>query len=123
MGSGFNGSLVPTTQLSVCSYTFNCLKILCNQAQSPKYLSTIFVLCYPFRIAQNIFWRLHKHGFLMEDTVEQLHCEKCQRFLADRFVEGICPQCSYPEARGDQCDKCGRLINAVELRVSWKEAC
>ncbi|XP_038553437.1 methionine--tRNA ligase, cytoplasmic isoform X2 [Micropterus salmoides] len=74
-------------------------------------------------IAQNIFWRLHKHGFLMEDTVEQLHCEKCQRFLADRFVEGICPQCSYPEARGDQCDKCGRLINAVELREPQCKVC
>lgn len=69
------------------------------------------------RIAQDIFWRLHKHDFLVEDTVEQLRCENCQRFLADRFVEGTCPYCSYPEARGDQCDKCGRLINAVELRV------
>uniref|UniRef100_G3NT96 Methionine--tRNA ligase, cytoplasmic n=1 Tax=Gasterosteus aculeatus aculeatus TaxID=481459 RepID=G3NT96_GASAC len=65
-------------------------------------------------IAQNIFWKVHQHGFLLEDTVEQLRCENCKRFLADRFVEGICPHCSYPEARGDQCDKCGRLINAVE---------
>lgn len=69
------------------------------------------------RIAQNIFWRLHERGFLIEDTVEQLRCETCQRFLADRFVEGVCPFCRYPEARGDQCDKCGRLINAVELKV------
>lgn len=69
------------------------------------------------RIAQDIFWRLHERGFLLEDTVEQLRCESCQRFLADRFVEGVCPHCRYPEARGDQCDKCGRLINAVELRV------
>lgn len=75
------------------------------------------VLCPLGRIAQDIFWRLHKHGFLVEDTVEQLRCENCQRFLADRFVEGTCPFCSYPEARGDQCDKCGRLINAVELKV------
>uniref|UniRef100_A0A7N9AVW0 Methionine--tRNA ligase, cytoplasmic n=1 Tax=Mastacembelus armatus TaxID=205130 RepID=A0A7N9AVW0_9TELE len=65
-------------------------------------------------IAQDIFWRLHKNEFLVEDTVDQLRCEACQRFLADRFVEGICPYCRYPEARGDQCDKCGRLINAVE---------
>uniref|UniRef100_A0A4W5KHA7 Methionine--tRNA ligase, cytoplasmic n=1 Tax=Hucho hucho TaxID=62062 RepID=A0A4W5KHA7_9TELE len=68
-------------------------------------------------IAQNIFWRLHERGFLLEDVVEQLRCEACQRFLADRFVEGTCPFCSYPEARGDQCDKCGKLINAVELRL------
>ncbi|XP_062261395.1 methionine--tRNA ligase, cytoplasmic isoform X2 [Platichthys flesus] len=74
-------------------------------------------------IAQDIFWRLHKNGFMLEDTVEQLRCEKCQRFLADRFVEGICPHCSYPEARGDQCDKCGRLINAVELGEPQCKVC
>ncbi|XP_036955606.1 methionine--tRNA ligase, cytoplasmic [Acanthopagrus latus] len=74
-------------------------------------------------IAQDIFWRLHKHDFLVEDTVEQLRCESCQRFLADRFVEGICPHCTYPEARGDQCDKCGRLINAVELREPQCKVC
>ena len=39
------------------------------------------------------------------------------RFLADRFVEGTCPLCGYCDARGDQCDKCGRLINAVDLKV------
>ncbi|XP_041835884.1 methionine--tRNA ligase, cytoplasmic isoform X2 [Melanotaenia boesemani] len=74
-------------------------------------------------IAQDIFWRLHKNGYLVEDTVEQLRCENCQRFLADRFVEGTCPHCSYPEARGDQCDKCGRLINAVELREPQCKVC
>lgn len=75
-------------------------------------------LCFP-RIAQDIFQRLLARGFLLQDTVEQLQCEGCQRFLADRFVEGICPFCSYEEARGDQCDKCGKLINAVELKVGW----
>lgn len=74
-------------------------------------------------IAQDIFWRLHKHDFLVEDTVEQLRCESCQRFLADRFVEGICPFCNYPEARGDQCDKCGRLINAAELKEPQCKVC
>ncbi|XP_050968662.1 methionine--tRNA ligase, cytoplasmic isoform X2 [Labeo rohita] len=74
-------------------------------------------------IAQDIFWRLHERDFLLEDTVEQLRCESCQRFLADRFVEGECPHCRYPEARGDQCDKCGRLINAVELRNPQCKVC
>ncbi|NP_956370.2 methionine--tRNA ligase, cytoplasmic [Danio rerio] len=74
-------------------------------------------------IAQDIFWRLHERGFLLEDTVEQLRCEGCQRFLADRFVEGECPHCRYPEARGDQCDKCGRLINAVELKNPQCKVC
>lgn len=54
---------------------------------------------------------------MLEDTVEQLRCERCARFLADRFVEGVCPFCGYEEARGDQCDKCGKLINAIELKV------
>ncbi|XP_061894086.1 methionine--tRNA ligase, cytoplasmic isoform X1 [Entelurus aequoreus] len=74
-------------------------------------------------ISQNIFWRLHENGFLLEDTVEQLRCESCQRFLADRFVEGTCPHCNYPDARGDQCDKCGRLINAVELKAPHCKVC
>lgn len=51
----------------------------------------------------------------MNETVDQLHCETCDRFLADRFVEGTCPDCKYEDARGDQCDGCGHLMNAVEL--------
>ncbi|XP_060596345.1 methionine--tRNA ligase, cytoplasmic-like [Ruditapes philippinarum] len=66
-------------------------------------------------IAQDIFWQLHKKGFICKDSVEQLHCKNCDRFLADRFVEGICPLCSFEDARGDQCDACGKLINATEL--------
>uniref|UniRef100_UPI00358F6303 methionine--tRNA ligase, cytoplasmic n=1 Tax=Myxine glutinosa TaxID=7769 RepID=UPI00358F6303 len=68
------------------------------------------------KIAQDIFWKLEKRGFLLRQTVEQLHCEHCVRFLADRFVEGTCPLCGYIDARGDQCDKCGKLINATELK-------
>lgn len=75
----------------------------------------LFLSCS--RIAQDIFQRLLARGFLLQDTVEQLRCEACQQFLADRFVEGTCPFCGYEEARGDQCDKCGKLINAVELKV------
>ena len=69
------------------------------------------------RITQDIFQRLLTRGFVLQDTVEQLRCEQCARFLADRFVEGVCPFCGYEEARGDQCDKCGKLINAIELKV------
>ncbi|XP_014665917.1 PREDICTED: methionine--tRNA ligase, cytoplasmic-like [Priapulus caudatus] len=67
------------------------------------------------KIAQDMFWKLDKGGFLKRDIVEQLLCENCNRFLADRFVEGTCPLCFYEDARGDQCDKCGKLINATEL--------
>ncbi|CAM9938517.1 unnamed protein product [Bubo scandiacus] len=78
---------------------------------------------YQTTIAQDIFQRLLARGFLLQDTVEQLRCEDCQRFLADRFVEGTCPFCSYEEARGDQCDKCGKLINAVELKNPQCKLC
>lgn len=69
------------------------------------------------RITQDIFNQLDKNEKICEQSVEQLYCGKCERFLADRFVEGICPHpgCAYEDARGDQCDSCGKLINAIEL--------
>ncbi|XP_054519113.1 methionine--tRNA ligase, cytoplasmic isoform X3 [Pan troglodytes] len=75
------------------------------------------------KITQDIFQQLLKRGFVLQDTVEQLRCEHCARFLADRFVEGVCPFCGYEEARGDQCDKCGKLINAVELKKPQCKVC
>jgi methionyl-tRNA synthetase len=68
-------------------------------------------------VAQDIFWKLHENGNLIEDNMEQLHCQNCDRFLADRYVEGVCPHpgCGYEDARGDQCDSCQKLINAVDL--------
>ncbi|XP_035227960.1 methionine--tRNA ligase, cytoplasmic-like [Stegodyphus dumicola] len=74
-------------------------------------------------IAQDIFKKLHSQNLLLTDTVEQLYCESCKRFLADRFVEGTCPLCSYEDARGDQCDKCGKLINAPDLKNPQCKVC
>ena len=45
------------------------------------------------------------------------------RFLADRFVEGTCPLCGFDDARGDQCDGCGKLINATELKEPRCKIC
>ncbi|CAF1063255.1 unnamed protein product [Adineta steineri] len=69
------------------------------------------------QICQDIFWKLHKRDLVFKDIVEQLYCDTCQRFLADRYVAGTCPDpaCKYNDARGDQCDKCGKLVNAIEL--------
>lgn len=74
-------------------------------------------------ISQDIFHRLNKHGYIFPESVEQLYCENCQKFLADRFVFGICPYCAFDDARGDQCDKCGKLINAVELKQPKCKTC
>lgn len=66
-------------------------------------------------ISQAIFTRLHENGFLAERTAMQPFCEQHGSFLADRYVEGECPRCHYDDARGDQCDKCGNLLDPFEL--------
>ncbi|KAK4312772.1 hypothetical protein Pmani_015786 [Petrolisthes manimaculis] len=69
------------------------------------------------KVTHEIYHDLENNGLITEDAVEQQYCEKCKRFLADRFVEGGCPHpgCGYPDARGDQCDGCSKLVNAMEL--------
>ena len=67
-------------------------------------------------ITQDIFLKLHKNGFLQERTTTQPYCEQHESYLADRFVEGICPLCGYEDARGDQCDKCGKLLDPKDLK-------
>lgn len=74
-------------------------------------------------ITQDIFLKLQKNGYITEDNVEQLYCEKCNKFLADRFVEGTCPYCGFEDARGDQCDNCSRMLNAVELKDPRCKVC
>lgn len=66
-------------------------------------------------LTQEIFLRLYDKGYITEERVEQLYCRSCDKFLADRFVEGTCPKCGYEDARGDQCDNCSNMLNATEL--------
>ena len=70
---------------------------------------------YQTDIAQDMFRRLRENGFLEEKTIEQLYSEPLKKFLADRYVTGTCPKCGYEDARGDQCDGCGTLLNPTEL--------
>jgi len=66
-------------------------------------------------ISQDIFLKLNKNSYIVEKEEEHLFCGKCSKFLADRFVEGKCPFCDFPDARGDQCDDCGKLLNPSDL--------
>lgn len=66
-------------------------------------------------ISQDIFRKLADRDLLIEKEMEQLYCNELNTFVADRFVQGICPKCSYQKARGDQCDSCGQLLNATEI--------
>ncbi|VDA99053.1 Methionyl-tRNA synthetase [Olavius algarvensis spirochete endosymbiont] len=66
-------------------------------------------------IVQRLFLKVDEAGFINERAIEQLFCEKDERFLADRYVFGECPHCGNADARGDQCENCGTLIEPVEL--------
>lgn len=74
-------------------------------------------------IVQTMFLDLDKNGFIKENTIEQLYCDDCKRFLADRYVRGICPHCGYEEARGDQCENCGKLLEPQELKSPRCSTC
>lgn len=74
-------------------------------------------------ITHEIFQTLYANGYFFEQSVEQSFCESCARFLADRYVEGTCPHCSYTDARGDQCDACGKLLNPIELKEARCKLC
>ena len=74
-------------------------------------------------ITHEIYRELDRHGYISEDSVEQHFCAKCNCFLADRFVEGTCPICGAEGARGDQCDACQKIYNAVELKNPHCKTC
>lgn len=59
---------------------------------------------------------LNRKGFIEERTEKHLYSEQEQRFLADRYVTGTCPKCGHPEARGDECPKCGASYEATDLK-------
>ena len=67
------------------------------------------------RVVHDIFKSLLEQGYIYTANMLLAYCSGCQRFLPDRYVEGICPHCSYDRARGDQCDQCGRTLDPQEL--------
>lgn len=68
-----------------------------------------------YDIAQNFFLDLYNKGYIYKKDITQLFCENCNKFLPDRYVQGICPVCGA-EARGDHCEKCGRHLEPTELK-------
>ena len=74
-------------------------------------------------IAQGIFRDLDEKGLISEHTTKRTYCEKDEIFLADRFVEGTCPHCGYEDARGDQCDNCGKLLEPEGLKAPRCKIC
>jgi methionyl-tRNA synthetase len=67
------------------------------------------------RTAQDFFLKIHQQGHIEPRVIKQLYCDHCQRFLADRYIEGTCPHCGTPGAYGDQCESCGHLLEPTAL--------
>jgi len=67
------------------------------------------------KVVQNVFLRLYEKGHIYKKNVDAFYCNKCNRFLPDRYIEGICPHCGNEKARGDQCDECGKILDPLEL--------
>jgi methionyl-tRNA synthetase len=60
---------------------------------------------------QDLFRRLLEAGYVCTATAMGTYCPRDGRYLPDRYVEGACPHCGCQDARGDQCDTCGRQLD------------
>ena len=56
--------------------------------------------------AAEFFKTLYDKKIFTEQITEQYYDEQAKQFLADRYITGTCPRCSYEHAYGDQCEKC-----------------
>ena len=70
---------------------------------------------YHKEFVQEQFKKYDKNGLLYEKEEEQLYCENCNMFLADRYIIGTCPKCGN-EIKGDECEKCGSLLTIDEVK-------
>jgi methionyl-tRNA synthetase len=68
-----------------------------------------------YRVTQDVFRTLYGNGYLIERTAMGAFSPTTGRTLPDRYIEGTCPICGYPQARGDQCDNCGNQLDPVDL--------
>jgi methionyl-tRNA synthetase len=67
------------------------------------------------QFVRDFYLKVEKNGYVYSQKITQLYCLNDKRFLPDRFVEGECPYCHNPNARGDQCDNCGRVLDPKDL--------
>ncbi|OUU01195.1 MAG: methionine--tRNA ligase [Bacteroidetes bacterium TMED39] len=67
------------------------------------------------RRSQSFFKKLYDNGVFEEHESEQYYDQSTQQFLADRYITGRCPNCSYENAYGDQCESCGKSLSPLEL--------
>ncbi len=67
------------------------------------------------RTVQEVFLTLFERGYVRRRSDSAPYCPKHARFLPDRYLVGTCPYCGFEKARGDECDQCGRPLEARAL--------
>lgn len=67
------------------------------------------------KTASAFFKTLYDRGEFTERESEQYYDQEASQFLADRYITGTCPKCSFDSAYGDQCEQCGSSLNANDL--------
>jgi methionyl-tRNA synthetase len=68
-----------------------------------------------YKVVRDVFRTLHEKGYIVEHTAMGAFSSSSGHTLPDRYIEGTCPHCGYTEARGDQCDNCGRQLDPIDL--------
>jgi methionyl-tRNA synthetase len=68
-----------------------------------------------YAVTQELFLGLLKNGYIFAKTQLGAISPSTGRTLPDRYIEGTCPICGYPSARGDQCDNCGNQLDPIDL--------
>ncbi len=68
-----------------------------------------------YAVTQEIFLTLLKNGYIFPKVTLGAISPSTGRTLPDRYIEGTCPICGYPAARGDQCDNCGNQLDPTDL--------
>jgi methionyl-tRNA synthetase len=68
-----------------------------------------------FKVSQTVFLALKENGLLYTEEQQQWFSPTLKKFLPDRYVEGTCYICGYENARGDQCDNCGNVLDSTQL--------
>ena len=66
--------------------------------------------------ASEFFLKLYEKGSFTEKETEQYYDPEAEQFLADRYIEGTCPNCGNENAYGDQCENCGTSLSPTELK-------
>ncbi|MDR1694347.1 MAG: methionine--tRNA ligase [Lactobacillaceae bacterium] len=66
-------------------------------------------------LVYHIFSKLDENGYITEKSVKQVYSIDDGRFLPDRYIIGTCPYCGYDKARGDQCEKCTKVLDPTDL--------